>query len=40
MFERFRALGVDQCIVNMARVERPETLELLSDRVLPAVAAM
>jgi F420-dependent oxidoreductase-like protein len=40
MFERFRSIGVDQCIVNMARVERPETLEFLSERVLPAVAAM
>lgn len=40
MFEKFRAIGIDQPIINMANVERPETLELLSERVLPAVARM
>lgn len=40
LFEKFRAIGIDQPIVNMVNVERPETLELLAERVLPAVARM
>jgi F420-dependent oxidoreductase-like protein len=34
--ERFRDAGVDQVIFNMAGVERPETLELLGEAVVPA----
>jgi F420-dependent oxidoreductase-like protein len=39
-FERLREAGVDQAIINLPGVERAETFELLSERVLPAVARM
>jgi F420-dependent oxidoreductase-like protein len=37
---RFREAGMDQAIVNMPHVDRPETLALLSETVLPDVANM
>lgn len=37
-FERLREAGADHAIVNMPNVDRPETLEYLAERVLPAVA--
>lgn len=40
MFAKFRAAGVDHVIMNMAHVERPETLALVAESVLPAVRQM
>jgi len=37
---KFRAAGVDHVIMNMAQVERPETLALVAETVLPATARM
>ena len=40
MFAKFRDAGIDQPILNMAHVERPETLEFLAEAVLPGVAKL
>jgi alkanesulfonate monooxygenase len=37
---RLREAGMDQAIVNLPHVDRPETLDRLAESVLPAVAKM
>jgi alkanesulfonate monooxygenase len=38
--QKFRDAGMDQAICNMPFVDDPRTLELLGDKVIPAVAKL
>jgi len=35
---KYREIGIDQPIVNMPFVEKPETIEFVADAILRAVA--
>jgi F420-dependent oxidoreductase-like protein len=40
LFGRFRAAGVDQVIFNIPNVDKPETIALIADKVIPAVVGL